>query len=81
MVSAPSRRELVRHMTARGLSERRSLRVIGMSASSFRYQMAPDRNQALREQIITLTQRHRRYGSGMIYLKLRQVASRSITSG
>lgn len=72
VVSAPSRRELVRHMTARGLSERRSLRVIGMSASSFRYQMAPDRNQALREQIITLAQRHRRYGSGMIYLKLRQ---------
>ncbi len=31
-----------------------------MSASSFRYQTAPDRNQALREQIITLAQRHRR---------------------
>ena len=59
-------------MTIRGLSERRSLQVIGMSASSFRYQPAPDRNQALREQIITLAQRHRRYGSGMIYLKLRQ---------
>lgn len=59
-------------MITRGLSERRSLQVIGMSASSFRYQTAPDRNQALREQIITLAQRHRRYGSGMIYLKLRQ---------
>ena len=63
-------------MTARGLSERRSLRVIGMSARSFRYQMVPDRNQALREQIITLTQRHRRYGAGMIYLKLRQAGQR-----
>ena len=72
MVSAPSRRELVRHMTTRGLSERRSLKVIGMSASAFRYQTAPDRNQALRERIIGLAQRHRRYGSGMIYLKLRQ---------
>ncbi|MFZ3176188.1 MAG: IS3 family transposase [Thiobacillus sp.] len=50
LVSAPSRRELVRHMTARGLSERR----------------------ALREHIVSLAQRHRRYGSGMIYLKLRQ---------
>ena len=59
-------------MSTRGLSERRCLKVIGMSASSFRYQPAPDRNQALRERIITLAQRHRRYGSGMIYLKLRQ---------
>ena len=59
-------------MTARGLSERRSLQVIGMSASSFRYQTAPDRNQVLRKQIVTLAQRHHRYGSGMIYLKLRQ---------
>ncbi len=72
MVSAPSRRELVRHMTTRGLSERQTLKVIGMSASSFRYQTAPDGNQALRERIIALAQRHRRYGSGMIYLKLRQ---------
>jgi transposase InsO family protein len=59
-------------MTARALSERRSLQVIGMSASSFRYQTTPDRNQALRGQIVVLAQRHRRYGSGMIYLKLRQ---------
>ena len=72
MVGAPSRRELVRHMSTRGLSERRSLQVIGMSASSFRYQAAPDGNQVLREQIVALAQRHRRYGAGMIYLKLRQ---------
>jgi putative transposase len=31
-----------------------------------------DRNTALKEKIITLAQRHRRYGAGMIYLKLRQ---------
>jgi len=59
-------------MTTRGLSERRSLQVIGMSASSFPYQTAPDRNEHLREQIVALAQRHRRYGSGMIFLKLRQ---------
>lgn len=76
MVSAPSRRELVRHMSTRGLSERRSLQVIGMSASSLRYQTAPDGSQALREQIVALAQRHRRYGAGMIYLKLRQVGQR-----
>lgn len=44
-----------------------------MSASSLRYRPAPDRNVALRERIVALAQRHRRYGAGMIYLKLRQV--------
>ncbi len=59
-------------MTDRGLSERHALRVIGMSASAYRYQPAPDRNSALRERIVALAHRHRRYGAGMIYLKLRQ---------
>ena len=69
VVSAPSRREGVRHMTIQGLCERQALGVVPMSASSFRYQPAPDRNIALRGQIVTLAQR---YGAGMIYLKLRQ---------
>lgn len=72
MVKAPARRELVRHLTGRGLSERHALRVVGMSPSAYRYQPAPDRNCALREQIVALAHRHRRYGAGMIYLKLRQ---------
>jgi putative transposase len=59
-------------MTTKGLSERRSLQVIGMSASALRYQPRADRNGVLRERIIALAQRHRRYGAGMIYLKLRQ---------
>ena len=59
-------------MTTKGLSERRSLQVIGMSASALRYQSRADRNGVLRERIIVLAQRHRRYGAGMIYLKLRQ---------
>jgi transposase InsO family protein len=71
-MSAPARRELVRHMTSHGLNERRSLRVVGMSASAYRYEPAQDRNCALKEKIIVLAQRHRRYGAGMIYLKLRQ---------
>lgn len=54
------------------MSERQALRFIGMSASSFRYQPAADRNAGLRERIVQLAQRHRRYGAGMIYLKLRQ---------
>jgi putative transposase len=63
---------MVRFMTEKGLSQRRALRVVRMSPSALRYQPAPDRNQALRERIVALAQRHRRYGAGMIYLKLRQ---------
>ena len=59
-------------MQALGSTERRALAVVGMSASSLRYQPAADRNAALREQIVMLAQRHRRYGAEMIYLKLRQ---------
>lgn len=47
MVSAPAGRELVRHMVSHGLSERRSLRVIGMSASAYRYEPVQGRNCAL----------------------------------
>ncbi len=59
-------------MCTQDLSERHALRVMDMSASSLRYRPAPDRNTALRETIVTLAHRHRRYGAGMIYLKLRQ---------
>ena len=59
-------------MMTRGLSERRALAVLRMSASAYRYQPAPDRNVDLREQILALAQRYKRYGVGMIYLKLRQ---------
>ncbi len=72
MVTAPLRRELVRWMQTRGLSERRSLAVAGMSASSLRYEPRPDRNVQLRQRIVALAQRHRRYGVEMIHLKLRQ---------
>jgi putative transposase len=59
-------------MGTRGLTERRCLAVVGVSASSLRYEPRPDQNAALRARIIALAQRHRRYGSPMIYLKLRQ---------
>lgn len=72
MVTAPARRELVRWMQTRGLTERRCLATVGMSASALRYRPRPDRNVALRERIVALAQRYRRYGVGMIYLKLRQ---------
>lgn len=72
MVSAPARREAVRMMQSLGSTERRALTVVRMSASALRYQSAPDQNIELRAQIVTIAQRHRRYGADMIYLKLRQ---------
>lgn len=72
MVSAPARREQVRYMVDKGLSERRSLAVMGMSATALRYEPRPGRNVELRERILALAHRHRRYGVGMIHLKLRQ---------
>jgi putative transposase len=72
VVSAPARRELVRQMVDQGLSERRSLAVAGMSASAYRYATQPDHNVELRQRILALAQRHKRYGVGMIHLKLRQ---------
>ena len=71
-MTAPARRELVRQMTTKGLSERCALSVMGMSASALRYVRRPDRNVGLREKIVALAHRHRRYGVGMIHLKLRQ---------
>ena len=72
MVTATVRRDLVRSLVARSLSERRALAVVGMSASAFRYAPRPDGNGELRERVQALAQRHRRYGVGMIHLKLRQ---------
>ena len=75
-MTAPARREVVRIMKSRGMTERHALRAVGMSASALRYRPAPDRNGALREQIVSLAQRHKRYGAEMIYWKLRQAGHR-----
>lgn len=72
MVTASARREVVRWMRSRGLSERKALEIVGMSSSSMRYRPRPDRNGELRQEIVALAHRFRRYGAGMIYLKLRQ---------
>ena len=52
MVTAPARRELVRWMQTRGLSERRCCRLLGMSASALRYERRADRNAELRQKIV-----------------------------
>ena len=71
MVTAPVRRPVVREMVARGLSERRALAVGRMSSWAFRYVLRADGNAGVRDRVVGLAQRHRRYGAGMIYLKLR----------
>jgi putative transposase len=72
VVTAPARREVVRTMVTRGLSERHALAVVCMSASALRYTPRPDQDAGLRERSLALAHRYRRYGAGMIYLKLRQ---------
>jgi len=59
-------------MGGKGLSERRALRIVSMSLGACRHEPAPDRNCLLRHKIIALAHRHRhrRYGAGMIYLKI-----------
>ena len=59
-------------MVTRGLSERRALTVVRMSAAALRYVPRPDADPRLRDRIVALAHRRRRYGAGMIYLKLRQ---------
>lgn len=62
----------MRYMVEKGLSERRALAVVRMSASALRYRPRPDRNVELRERIVALAHRYKRYGVEMIHLKLRQ---------
>lgn len=75
-MTAPVRRDLVRQLISKGLSERRALAAVRMSASTLRYIPRPDGNGELRERIVALAQRHKRYGVGMIHLKLRQAGMR-----
>src|SRR3954466_9276789 len=63
---------MVRAMVTPGLSERRALTVVHISLAALRYVSQPDPDPGLRDRIVALAHRHRRYGAGMIYLKLRQ---------
>ena len=57
-----ARREVVRQLQERGLSERQALRLAGMSASTLRYQPRDDGNESLRERLKELAGQHRRHG-------------------
>lgn len=72
VMCAPARRLLVRSITEKGLSGRRALTAVRVSASALRHEPRPDHDVDLREQIVVLAQRHRRYGVGTVDLRLRQ---------
>jgi hypothetical protein len=54
VVTAPARREVVREMVTHGLSERRALTVVRMSAAALRYVPRPDPDPGLRDRIVAL---------------------------
>ena len=51
-------------------TERRACRLFWISRSSLACQARPDRHARLRERLITLSGKHRRYGYRMLHAKL-----------
>ena len=58
------------------MSERRALKLAGMSPSVLRYERKDDGNGELRERIVALAHRHRRHGYRMIHLRWRHAGWR-----
>ena len=71
-MTVPAKRELVRFAQSKGLSERRALKLAGMSPSVLRYAPREDGDAELRQRIVAMAHRHRRHGYRMIHLRLRQ---------
>jgi putative transposase len=51
-------------------TQRRACRLVGISRSNLACQARPDRHARLRERLITLSGKHRRYGYRMLHAKL-----------
>jgi putative transposase len=66
-----ARREVVKQLQERGLSERQALKLEGMSASTLRYRPREDGNGQLRERLTQLAGQHRRHGYRMLHGRLR----------
>ena len=69
-MAVAARREVVHELKALGLSERRALRLVGISASVLRYQPRDDGNSQLRERLKELAGQHRRHGYRMLHDRL-----------
>ena len=70
MVAVAAKRECVRELQDKGLSERQACRLVGISASVLRYQPSEDSNQPLRERLKELAGQHRRHGYRMLHSRL-----------
>lgn len=69
-MAVAARREVVRQLQDRGLSARRALKLVGMSASTLRYRPRDDGNGRLRERLTELAGQHRRHGYCMLHSRL-----------
>ena len=70
-MAVSARREVVRQLQGLGLSERRALKLMGMSPSTLRYRPCGDGNVALRKRLRELAGQHRRHGYRMLHSRLR----------
>ena len=71
MTAVAAKRECVRQLQAKGLSERQACRLVGISTSVLRYQPRTDGNETLRERLKELAGQHRRHGYRMLHNRLR----------
>lgn len=69
-MAVAARREVVQQLQEKGLSERRTLKLVGMSASTLRYRPRNDGNCRLRERLIELAGQYRRHGYRMLHSRL-----------
>jgi putative transposase len=73
MVRPQAKRAVVRHVQqAFGLSERRACRLLLIGRSSHRYAAGPDRDAELRERLVELAAKWRRFGYRGLYRLLRR---------
>ncbi|MDR7096057.1 putative transposase [Hydrogenophaga laconesensis] len=70
-MAVAAKRDCVRQLQAKGLSERHACRLVGISTSVLRYQPREDGNEPLRERLKELAGQHRRHGYRMLHSRLR----------
>jgi putative transposase len=61
------RRDVAFVMAEYGYSERRACKLVGMDRSSYRYEVRPDRNEKLRQDLVALARQKPRYGYRRLY--------------
>jgi putative transposase len=75
-VTVAARREGVRFLVARGLSQRRACVLLQLQRSTFGYQAGPESNAELTIQLDELARRHPRYGYRRVWALLRRRGQR-----